>query len=183
MEESRRTRMTKRLMKDALLELMEEKPFAKISVSAICETADVNRSTFYAYYEEPLQLLREIENDVFAQMPVLSPSTRVTDRTNIQQDKSFMKRNITFFEYIKKNARMFRILLINSEDIGFRTRMLERMQEMYHWRDTAQEEYYNHFRYVYIAGGALSMMIEWIKQDFPCTEAEFAKMSVDIISS
>ena len=43
--ENRRVRMTKRLMKDALLELMEEKDLANISVTAICETADVHRST------------------------------------------------------------------------------------------------------------------------------------------
>ena len=46
-QENRRVRMTKRLMKDALLELLEKKEMSGISVKAICETADVHCSTFY----------------------------------------------------------------------------------------------------------------------------------------
>ncbi|MDO5139237.1 MAG: TetR family transcriptional regulator, partial [Oscillospiraceae bacterium] len=59
--ENRRVRMTKRLMKDALLELLAEKDLANISVTAVCEAADVHRSTFYNYYTDPADLLRDIE--------------------------------------------------------------------------------------------------------------------------
>ena len=51
MEENRRVRMTKRLLQDALLELLEEKSLEKITVTQVCSKADVNRSTFYAYYQ------------------------------------------------------------------------------------------------------------------------------------
>ena len=54
--------MTKRLMKDALLELLAEKDLANISVTSVCETADVHRSTFYNYYTDPASLLRDIEH-------------------------------------------------------------------------------------------------------------------------
>ena len=47
--ESRRVRITKRLMKEALLELLEENELVNISVTAICKTADVHRSTFYDF--------------------------------------------------------------------------------------------------------------------------------------
>ena len=77
MDESRRIRMSKRMMKDALLELMEEKPLSRISVTAICETADVNRSTFYAYYNETSDLLHDLENDIFEQMKVQASSTSI----------------------------------------------------------------------------------------------------------
>lgn len=42
-QENRRVRMTKRLLKDALLELMETHDLISISVTAICKTADVHR--------------------------------------------------------------------------------------------------------------------------------------------
>ena len=44
--ENRRVRMTKHLMKDALLELLDRTDLSGISVTAVCEAADVNRSTF-----------------------------------------------------------------------------------------------------------------------------------------
>ena len=67
MQENRRVRMTKRCMKDALLELLDKMPLNKVSVTDICNTADVNRSTFYAYYNDIEALLSEIETEALAQ--------------------------------------------------------------------------------------------------------------------
>lgn len=53
MADNRRVRMTKKLIKDAYLELLESNPSEKISVTDVCKVADVNRSTFYMYYEDP----------------------------------------------------------------------------------------------------------------------------------
>ena len=47
--ESRRTRYTRRAMQDALIELLRNQPLGSITVKALCERADVNRSTFYAH--------------------------------------------------------------------------------------------------------------------------------------
>lgn len=43
----------------ALLSLLERKPFEYITISEICETAGVNRSTFYLHYENTCDLLKE----------------------------------------------------------------------------------------------------------------------------
>lgn len=48
--ESRRTRYTRLAMQDALVELLQDQPLGSITVKALCERADVNRSTFYAHY-------------------------------------------------------------------------------------------------------------------------------------
>ena len=43
----------------ALISLLKKKPFEYITVSEICETAGVNRSTFYLHYETIVDLLNE----------------------------------------------------------------------------------------------------------------------------
>ena len=43
----------------ALLSLLEKKPFEYITISELCEKAEVNRSTFYLHYENTNDLLRE----------------------------------------------------------------------------------------------------------------------------
>ena len=43
----------------ALISLLKKKPFEYITVSEICETAGVNRSTFYLHYETVSDLLDE----------------------------------------------------------------------------------------------------------------------------
>ena len=46
-------------MDEALITLLEKKDFEYITVKEICDTAGVNRSTFYLHYENTTDLLRE----------------------------------------------------------------------------------------------------------------------------
>ena len=48
---------TNKILFDALLKLMKKKNFEKIKISDICEEALINRSTFYAHYEDKYELL------------------------------------------------------------------------------------------------------------------------------
>ena len=64
--ESRRTRYTRRAMQDALIELLRDQPLGSITVKALCERADVNRSTFYAHYTSIEDLLHDIEDETMA---------------------------------------------------------------------------------------------------------------------
>lgn len=50
---------TAKKMDEALITLLEKKDFAYITIKEICETAGVNRSTFYLHYENTTDLLRE----------------------------------------------------------------------------------------------------------------------------
>ena len=107
MADNRRVRMTKKLIKDAYLELLESNPSEKISVTDVCKVADVNRSTFYMYYEDTIALRHDIENDVMDQIPVLSDMP-----SEITTDKQFVDILERFFSYIEENSRMFRILIL-----------------------------------------------------------------------
>ena len=46
-------------MDEALITLLEKKDFAYITIKEICDTAGVNRSTFYLHYENTADLLNE----------------------------------------------------------------------------------------------------------------------------
>ena len=66
--ENQRIRLTKSLLKNALLELLAQKPIEKIAICEICAHAQVNRTTFYKYYGSQYDLLAEIEEDRFAKL-------------------------------------------------------------------------------------------------------------------
>lgn len=53
---------TRRAIQTAFLKLMKEKGFAAITVKDIIQEAEINRSTFYAHYEDKYDLLNNIEN-------------------------------------------------------------------------------------------------------------------------
>ena len=46
-----RTRYTKMVIRNAFLQLLRKYSIEKISVTEICRLAEINRATFYRYYE------------------------------------------------------------------------------------------------------------------------------------
>lgn len=52
--------LTKKAIQHAFIRLLEEKSFDKITVKDIVETCEINRNTFYYYYEDIYDLLREV---------------------------------------------------------------------------------------------------------------------------
>lgn len=50
MKTDARVRYTVHMIQNVFLELLKEKPVAKITVKEICEHAEINRSTFYKHY-------------------------------------------------------------------------------------------------------------------------------------
>ncbi len=51
---------TKKMISDTFVELLEKKPFDKITIKDIVETCGINRNTFYYYYSDIYDLLEEI---------------------------------------------------------------------------------------------------------------------------
>lgn len=68
MEKDRKIRKTKRALHQALLSLLEEKDLEKITVTQLCERADINRSTFYVYYAIPQDCFHEMAQEVMDEM-------------------------------------------------------------------------------------------------------------------
>lgn len=64
----RRSRRSRRLIVDALLALMLEKRFERITVQEIIERADVGRSTFYAQFRNKEDVLQSELAQVFGQL-------------------------------------------------------------------------------------------------------------------
>lgn len=64
LKQDRRIRRTQKLLKDSLIELMQEKEFKNISVKDITDRADLNRGTFYLHYNDTYHLLQQMQEDV-----------------------------------------------------------------------------------------------------------------------
>ncbi len=60
----KRIQKTKMCLKHALLGLLETKPFEKIKVTEICDLACTGRVTFYTYYDDKYDLLKDCFEDI-----------------------------------------------------------------------------------------------------------------------
>ena len=59
-----RSRKTRERLKEALLRLLARRDILDVTVSRLCQEAGVNRSTFYAHYQDIYDLLTKIEEDM-----------------------------------------------------------------------------------------------------------------------
>lgn len=170
MAENRRVRMTKKIIKDALLELLDKKPLDKITVTDICNTADLNRSTFYAHYEDATQVLREIEADVMQQLPMQS------DYLTAENSEKFLTMLTDFFRYIRENETLFRILLLKTGRVSFNQRLAATVMGKYHKQNLIRDSLIERYRYIYCVNGALELLKEWVGSHFPIEDRKFAEL-------
>jgi AcrR family transcriptional regulator len=59
----RRTQYTQSVIKEAFIQLLQKMPVEKISVTEICKIAEINRGTFYIHYQDPYDVLKQIESE------------------------------------------------------------------------------------------------------------------------
>lgn len=68
-----RTRRTRKLLREALMNLLKTNEIESISVSDICDLAMVHRTTFYKHYKDKYDLLQrgmaQIYDDIAKQLP------------------------------------------------------------------------------------------------------------------
>lgn len=175
MTDNRRVRMTKKLIKDAYIELLETNPSEKISVTDICKVADVNRSTFYMYYEDTIVLRHDIENDLMEQIPVLS-----TMPSEITSDEQFIEILESFFTYIKDNDRMFRILILQADNRAFTRRLIDAVLRKYHIDSQSTDQLLAKYEYVFIVSGVIGLLGAWIEGNYQITAKKFSEMVLKI---
>lgn len=104
MNQNRKVRITKRAIREALVELLQTSPLSDISVTTLCDHADVNRSTFYSHYENLYGVLEEIEQSFLQHVSYIRGS--VPKEENQRQFDGYM-------EYIAQHRDEFLALLSN----------------------------------------------------------------------
>lgn len=63
-KEDRRTKYTKQVIKDCFLKLLNKKSYGQITVTELCQLAEINRGTFYLHYYD----LKDVLDDVLSDM-------------------------------------------------------------------------------------------------------------------
>jgi len=72
MKDNQRVAVTKRMLQEGLLRLLEHKEIDKIKITELCEESGVNRATFYRHYELPKDVLIELLHNIVGEMRLLS---------------------------------------------------------------------------------------------------------------
>ena len=157
----RRVRYTKMVLRDSLLELMQTAPINKITVKDICERADVNRGTFYLHYQDPYDLMHQIENELIDE--VRAAMARHDEAGTLKNTHAIISE---IMQCIANNASLCRILL----GVHGQSTLLEKIipitkkEYMMVWtdqldiRNMAEIE----FLYTFVVTGGIGVIRQWL---------------------
>lgn len=161
-KENRRVRYTRMALRETLLSLLQQYPLNKITVSRICEQADVNRSTFYLYYKDAYDLLDQIETELYEQI------SQALEGTSYMLPNVEMLQRI--YEIIYKNRDLCRILFGEFGDKVFLRKVgnIHKDQMMREWRKLGKnlDETTLSYLHTFAAYTNIGVMERWIASDF-----------------
>lgn len=103
----RRVKRTKKLLRDSLFTLLQEKSINEITVTELTEIADINRATFYFYYTDIMDMLDQIQNEAYE----LFEDVLVGTEDHIDSMDDFAKYIENILIFCKENPTIARFVI------------------------------------------------------------------------
>lgn len=166
-----RVQFTKQKFSAAIIELLLDKSIDRITVKELCDTAGLNRGTFYLHYDSPAALLKEIEEHFLTENRKLFESFWQQGR-----EQNIME---ALFSYIKENSDIFCILMGPHGNPYFATELFAGMRDgiLDQWQlefpSYSRDDLDFIFEYVFI--GSTRLLLAWLKDSKGLSAAQFTK--------
>jgi AcrR family transcriptional regulator len=197
-----RVRRTQKLLREALIALIEERSFDTITVGEIAERAMVSRAAFYRYYQDKYDLVEKIfEEMVISIVHEIDPLRRsVINRFDSQattlewadlfgqipESQQTPEAWVKICEHFEQYERLYRALLGKRGSTWFATQIRAYIAETLSDRLLALADALNHkqivesrvfadgFMPALIAGQIVDAITWWLEHDRPYTSREIA---------
>jgi len=152
-----RVRYTKMIIRNTFFSLLEEKSVSAITVKELCEKADINRATFYRYYQDIYDLLDQVEDE---NVSMLMEKTRESGTEMSGFIKSILDAIIEnknlYYKYMKSDAgEHFTKKILNS----YYPEAYKSLSALYPNLSDERIKWY----YSYITGGSASIIDSWVR--------------------
>ena len=114
-------------MNQALISLMEKKSFEAITIKELCETAGVNRSTFYSHYQNLSELLEETRGYIIGLFVREMDGSELTMEDYRSLSDKFL---IPFLRVFQRNRHIFLISDLHPGTYRRRSELQEFFQQI-----------------------------------------------------
>ena len=174
--EDRRIRYTKKIIKDTFIELLEQKSINKITVTELCTTCDINRATFYRYYEDVYDLMEKLKGQYVCELKAAISISK--------DDYTISGFTSEILEVILKNKELSRILfsLKNGKDFLDDVLDIAHQKCIEKWNRYGKNVPQEQVGYLstFITAGTIGILNEWIQNDFKESSSEIANLIENI---
>ena len=156
-QEDKRIRRTKKLLRQALTRLMQQKDFQSITVTDVVREADINRGTFYAHYRDVYDLREKIEAEMIEDFRELIADLHPSGTSNLQP---VLARAV---DYLEENREIVRALVRGTGVEGFGRKMITVLEEC-HLEMRPFRSVEDGYASRCLATGMVGMMEKWITE-------------------
>ncbi|MEK4027282.1 MULTISPECIES: TetR/AcrR family transcriptional regulator [Bacillaceae] len=177
---------TRRMLRDALVELIRERGYEKITVQDITNRATLNRATFYLHYRDKLDLLyqssEEILNDLTESINSSFGGKEEFDFLNDQPNENF----INLFEQISLNGELYKVFLTEKNMPHFTSCLMEVLVDFISkgmnimQPDDQMLTVPREIAVRYFAAAFLGVIVWWLEKDMPYTPKYMATQLMSI---
>ena len=168
---------TRKMLRESLTSLMQQKPVQSITVREITELADTNRSTFCLHYQDVYDMVNQIQEDMFREFNEIM---MVIPDAPSDQDLFLLSAEI--FSVIKNNADFAIVLLGKNGNTAFvgRLKDLVKRRTLGDWSgiiqsdDRQKADYF----YAFVITGYIGVIERWLKnglREIPIQMAEITR--------
>lgn len=178
-KENQRVLITKKILKDTLLRLLQEKDLEKINVSELCREAQINRTTFYKHYASPHDVLEDIELGLIREF---RPESVQLDSAN--GAKKYLEQ---ICRYLYQHADLVKILIRSNTDADFANLLNEFNRGLWNLKEQVRE--INHLdadsiRLIsaFLGSGCYHLLRQWLIEDVSKSPEEVAALIFLLIS-
>ena len=163
-KEDLRIRRTHKLLADALLTLMNQKPFEKITVRDICDTAMIHRSTFYTHFTDKYALLQYC----LGELKTVFEETDITENNLSGYQQYYLSVASSIAAEIQKNKTVYQTIIRKNQEESVMQNFqneLERiiLEKLGKCQDTLEFPVPIEFLATFYAGACMSVLIKWLK--------------------
>lgn len=178
-KENQRISLTKRLLQEGLLRILEAKTLEKISVTELCREAGINRATFYNHYGSPKDLLADIENRITHELEDMLGTPQTLDELSDQLE--------AVCTYLKEHAHLVGVLFKchADQDLADAFNNLNKHLQRKKGGNTSipgLDAESTHLVATFFYTGCYHMIREWLIWDIQKTPKEIAQLLLGIIS-
>lgn len=160
---------SRKLINDALADLLTEKPLDKITVTDVVKRADINRGTFYAHYRDIPDVVEHLTQNAFSVIREAVISHPADDRsiehTLLHTIQEFLEQDLTFYRKIQNSGAS--VMIQQQLEAVVTEFMLEHRERFY---PGTVEEYQIAVRFC--AGGVSNLYRDWFAGKLSCTLEE-----------
>lgn len=170
---------TKKNLKTALNQLLDEKSLDKINVSELCRTAGITRKTFYLHYENIAVYFEKIIEDLLDEIE--SAMKKTTDY-RLMKNERLNPKMIYIFEHIYDNKEIYHIIFSENSSFTYYAMFYERIKKLV--RNSMEAigiAEINEFEVSYQANAILGVIMEWSHNGFQDSVEEMNSILFSIL--